>query len=630
MRKTMVPAVVAVALLAAAPTAWADSVNGIRTLDGSGNNQQHPEFGKAGSNYIRVSPNVNYADKVGKVQPGPQPRYVSNRIFNDIGQNLFSEREVSQWGWVWGQFMDHDFGLRDETAGEGPPIAWNKNDPLEDFKRNDLGVIDFSRTPPAPGTGVNGKPRQHVNTLSSFIDGSNVFGVDNPRLDWLREGPVDGNPANNQATLMLSNNFLPRRDARGNAATAPAMDLMGPLQGQPAVARVAGDVRANENIALTATHTLFAREHNRIVKLLRQRAPGLPEEVYFQTARRVVGAESQYITYTQFLPSLGVNLPAYTGYKPNVNPGLSEEFAVTGYRAHSMIHGEFEPTVVNGRYSPKVLDQLARLGVEFEDNGDGTTTLVIPLSAAFGAPDLLEKVGEAEVLESLGESQYKNDEQFDNSLRSVLFQIPRAADPGICQTPVIDPACFIGVSDLGAIDVARQRDHGIPFYNDLRSAYGLARKTSFTAVTGERTDRFPGGLNIDKPGILAFVDLRDINGAPVEPFGEGAVQGTRAATLAARLKAIYGDVNGNVDAFVGMVSEPHVNGAEFGELQLAIWRKQFTAIRDGDRFFYQNDLTVLNAIRDRLGINFRRTLAQIIRDNVPGADVANDVFEAEE
>ncbi len=129
------------------------------------------------------------------------------------------------------------------------------------------------------------------------------------------------------------------------------MDLMGPLQGTPNKAAVAGDVRANENIALTATHTLFAREHNRIVALLRRRAPGLPEEVYFQLARRVVGAESQFITYTQFLPALGVNLPRYDGYRPNVNPGLSEEFAVTGYRAHSMIHGEFEPTVPENRYS---------------------------------------------------------------------------------------------------------------------------------------------------------------------------------------------------------------------------------------------------------------------------------------
>ncbi len=203
---------------------------------------------------------------------------------------------------------------------------------------------------------------------------------------------------------------------------------------------------------------------------------------------------------------------------------------------------------------------------------------MIPLSAAFGAPDLLEQVGEGEVLESLGESQYKNDEQFDNSLRSVLFQIPQPGqDPGPCQTPVINADCFLGVQDLGALDVERQRDHGIPFYNDLRSAYGLARKPSFTAITREATDRLPRRLDIDDRRILDFVDLRDDEGNPVEPGGEGAVSGTRRSTLASRLKAIYGDVNGNVDAFVGMVSEPHASGSELGELQLAIWRKQFAA-----------------------------------------------------
>ena len=83
-------------------------------------------------------------------------------------------------------------------------------------------------------------------------------------------------------------------------------------------------------------------------------------------------------------------------------------------------------------------------------------------------------------------------------------------------------------------------------------------------------------------------------------------------------------------AFVGMVSEPHAWGSELGELQLAIWRRQFAALRDGDRLFYLNDLAVLNGIRDGLGVDFRRTLAQIIRDNVPGAQVADDVFEAVE
>ena len=45
--------------------------------------------------------------------------------------------------------------------------------------------------------------------------------------------------------------------------------------------------------------------------------------------------------------------------------------------------------------------------------------------------------------------------------------------------------------DLGAIDIERGRDHGMPLYNDLRRAFGLDAKRSFTSITGESTDRFP-------------------------------------------------------------------------------------------------------------------------------------------
>jgi hypothetical protein len=68
----------------------------------------------------------------------PPARYISNRVFNDTGQNIFSENDVSQWGWVWGQFLDHTFGLRNEKPGEKAPIPFDSKDPLERF-RNDLG-----------------------------------------------------------------------------------------------------------------------------------------------------------------------------------------------------------------------------------------------------------------------------------------------------------------------------------------------------------------------------------------------------------------------------------------------------------------------------------------------------------
>ena len=597
------------------------SMFAIRSLDGRGNNELHPSWGRANTLYLRLAP-PDYRDGISRMEGGPSPRYVSNRVFNDGGQNLFSENGVSQWGWVWGQFIDHDIGLRNEQPGESAPIAFNTNDPLEAFT-DDLGAIAFSRTPAAPGTGV-ATPRQQVNTLSSFIDASNVYGVDSARLAWLRLGPVDSSGA---PLTLTDDGYLPRVTARGDPTTAPAMDLMGALVGMPNRAVVAGDVRANENIALTALHTLFAREHNRIVAAL---PSYLTAEERFQIARRVVGAEIQYITYTQFLPALGIQLEPYRGYQPSVNPALSNEFAVVGYRAHSMIHGEFDTTVPAGTYTDEELSAFAAQQIIVERTA-ADVTLTIPLNAAFGNPDLLQQVGLGPVLQSLAERQYKNDEQVDNTLRSILFQVPKPGipDPTVCGAPVVNPDCFTGVSDLPAIDIARGRDHGIPSYNDLRRAYGLAPKTSFIDVTGEATQRFPPRLNGNDPAILDFVELRDADGTLLVPGSaeaeDEAVTGIRSSTLAARLKAAYGSVD-RLDAFVGMVSEQHLKGTEFGELQLAIWTKQFAALRDGDRFYYLND-PALHAIELAFRIDYRHSLAEIAKLDA-GVTLQTNVFEA--
>ncbi|HET6772780.1 MAG TPA: peroxidase family protein [Acidimicrobiales bacterium] len=192
--------------------------------------------------------------------------------------------------------------------------------------------------------------------------------------------------------------------------------------------------------------------------------------------------------------------------------------------------------------------------------------------------------------------------------------------------------------DLGAIDIQRGRDHGIPRYNDLRRAYGLPGKDTFTAITGESTDRFPSDPEIDPadaiddPDILDFVELRDADGNVIPPGSEAAdgeaVTGIRRTTLAARLRAVYGSVE-NVDAFTGMLSERHLPGSEFGELQHRIWRTEFERLRDGDRYFYLND-PVLDQIRSAYGIDYRRTLARVIVDNteLEPADIEANVFLA--
>ncbi|MCW3015276.1 MAG: Peroxidase, partial [Solirubrobacterales bacterium] len=425
-----------------------------RTLDGSQNNVEHPDWGQANTPYPRVAA-PRYLDSRASPVPGPPVRYISNRIFNDTSQNLFSENAVTQWGAVWGQFLDHTFGLRQVGGGESAPMAFDPADPLEAF-RNDLGTLAFQRTPAAPGTGAT-SPREQVNTVSGYIDASAVYGDSADRLQWLRESGDQGP----RARLLLPGGYLPRVDARGDAAAAPPMELFGRLAADPSKAMVAGDARANENMPLTATHTLFALEHNRIVGALPQ---SLPEEEKFQIARRLVGAEQQFITYHEFLPALGVTLPRYRGYDPQVNAAITNEFAVVGYRAHSMIHGEFEPSVPPATFTNAQLDAFAAQGVEIKKVA-GSVVLVVPLNLSLGNPELLRKIGIGPVLRGIGaEPEYKNDEQIDNQLRSVLFQVPKpgTTDPAKCLDGPPLPTCFSGVVDLAATDIERGRDHGMP------------------------------------------------------------------------------------------------------------------------------------------------------------------------
>jgi hypothetical protein len=602
----------------------------VQSLDGSGNNRTHPDWGKSGTNYSRAT-SARYADGRSRPVDGPSPRYVSNRSFNDVNQNLFSERRVTQWGFTWGQFIDHTFGLRLEP-GETANMPYDSTDPVEGFT-NTLGYMPFSRSAPARGTGVK-NPRQQVNTVSSYIDAWAVYGGTEERLDWMRVGPVDGDMRNNSGYLLLPDGQLPRRDSRGDPATAPAMAVDGRLSGQPNRAAVAGDVRANENIALQATHTLLAREHNRIVSRLPNWLTG---EQKFQIARRVVIAEQQYITYNEFLPTLGVRLPEYRGYDPKVNVSLSNEFATVGYRAHSMVHGNIEMETEAARYTPEQLEAFEEQGIEVELSDDGEEVeLAVPLNLAFFNPDLVPALQLGPLLQGIGlEAQYKNDEQIDNQLRSVLFQIPVPGNPECLDGPGL-PECFRSVLDLGAVDIERARDHGMPSYNQLRCAYGLPAKSSFRAITGESTESFPRdpeltpGNEINDPDSIDFVKLFDIDGNEIplgsEEADSEAVVGIRRTTLAARLKAVYGSVD-KLDPFVGMIAERHVPGAEFGELQLAIWKKQFQALRDGDRFFYLND-PALSLVKEQFGIDYRRTLAQVIASNtdIPLSDLNDNVF----
>src|SRR5205823_8451325 len=114
---------------------------------------------------------------------------------------------------------------------------------------------------------------------------------------------------------------------------------------------LAGDIRANENIELSSLQILFMREHNRQASILAKQHPAWTDEQLYQGARQIVIAEIQSITYNEYLPALlgrGA-ITSYSGYKPNVNPGITPEFSEAAFRfGHSQLDDDVKFLKQNG------------------------------------------------------------------------------------------------------------------------------------------------------------------------------------------------------------------------------------------------------------------------------------------
>ena len=317
-------------LVAAACVSAAVAGSENRSLDGGGNNLQHPDWGRAGTRLLRLA-GVDYADGIagpsGALRPGP--RVISNQLCVQH-DSVTNQAGASSFLWQWGQFLDHDIDL---TPGAEPaeplPIAVPAGDPAFDPEWSGTQSISFQRSAydPSSGTGTD-NPRRQINVITTFIDASNVYGSDAERARTLRT--LDGS---GRLATSHGRQFLPYNTEGLPNAGGPDPSLF-----------LAGDVRANEQVALTALHTLFLREHNRLCDQIRAHYPKLTGEEIYQRARRMVGALIQVISYQEFLPLLlgeGA-IPPYAGYDPAIDPGISNEFSTAAYRVgHSMLAPTF-------------------------------------------------------------------------------------------------------------------------------------------------------------------------------------------------------------------------------------------------------------------------------------------------
>jgi hypothetical protein len=414
----------------------------VRTYDGWGNNLANPTWGAANTQLLRNTP-VDYGD--GMASPAgadrPSARAISNAVLAQSG-SILSSRHLSAFVFQWGQFLDHDLDLSGAASpAEFFPIPVPAGDPFFDPLNTGAMFIPLSRSIYDLATGTSAdNPRQQLNQITSYIDGSMIYGSDAARALALRT--LEGGKLKTSDGDLLPYNTL-------------GLPNGGPPGSDPAAFFVAGDVRVNEQIGLTAMHTLFVREHNWWAERIATQNPTFSEEEIYQEARRIVTAEIQVITYNEFLPAvLGPNymtlIGPYTGYDPTVNASVSNIFSTAAFRVgHTMLPS-----------------QLLRL----DDHGEVIPEGNIALRDAFFSPSRITGEGGIDpILKGLASQvQQEIDAKIVDEVRNFLFGPPGA-----------------GGFDLASLNIQRGRDHGLPSYNETRIAFGLAPVTSFAQITAD-------------------------------------------------------------------------------------------------------------------------------------------------
>ncbi|NXI64251.1 PERE peroxidase, partial [Anseranas semipalmata] len=474
-----------------------------RTITGECNNRKHSHLGASNHAFARWLP-AAYEDGVsvprgvseGKLYNGfplPLVRKVSNEIARTSNENITQDQELSLFFMHWGQWINHDIDLAPSSGSGANPELHCEIDctfkspcfPIK-FPLDDSRVLRSNSCMPFIQSASVCNPRtfirEQINAVSSFIDASTVYGSEDSVAKSLR------NQTNRLGLLSVNQNFtdaglelLPFENNTKSVCVLTNKSMNIPCF-------KAGDKRVTENLGLSALHTVFLREHNRLVKKLGKLNPHWDGEKLYQESRKIIVAMTQIITYRYYLPLvLGEEtnkwIPLYRGYNETVDPTVSNVFSLAFRFGHTSV----QPLV-------------SRLDDNFQPMGSLSH---VPLHLTFCASwRVVTEGGIDPIIRGMvidHSKLMKQDQLLIEELQNRLFE----------QTAVMG-------LDLAALNLQRGRDHGLPGYNAWRRFCGLSQPQNVDDLSEVLGNSKLAKKFIDLYGTPDNIDLWI--GAIAEPF----------------------------------------------------------------------------------------------------------------
>lgn len=406
----------------------------------------------------------DYADRVGGPRTGavselPPVRLVALNLHPDFE---VPSRDHSALFMAWGQLLNHDLAMasnaRDSTGHSGSccgksaphrtcmPIDIAADDPL--YSRHGIGCHEFKRSLAAVKQGCSLGPRSQINTITSYVDASFVYGSSASSASMLR---------GSRGRLQVWNYFERRKlkPLMPPQIEDPDEECVGRSGGRYCF--LSGDLRTNQQIQLVALHTVHMRQHNRLASGLARINPHWTDNRLYHEARHIHIALVQHFLISEYLPALlGPGLMAkynleespagsyWNHYQPSRDASISNGFAAAAFRqGHSTV-----PSQVH-RYSNQ--HKLKR---------------TYQLRHTYRQPWPLFEPGAMDefLLGALNSPSQTLDPFVSADVSGHLLQMPDER---------------VGL-DLIAINIQRGRDQGVPGYNAHRDWCDLRRASKFS------------------------------------------------------------------------------------------------------------------------------------------------------
>jgi hypothetical protein len=480
-----------------------------RMPDGSYNDLEDPHMGSLGMRFGRNFPLSRSFPERGEKLMEPNPRDVSRALLTRDAFKPATTLNVLAAAWI--QFMVHGWVFHNEDPDDSHAfdVPLRQDDPWPQRP------MKIRRTPPDPTrVETSEDPPSFINHVTHWWDASQMYGSSRAELDALRSG-ADGK-------LKLENGRLPLDPVWG-------VDLTG--------------FNRNYWVGLSVLHTLFALEHNAICDRLRREYPSWSDQQLFDTARLVNGALLAKIHTVEWTPAI-LGHPALQIAMHANWWGLATERITRAL-------GRFgEGELISGIPGSPADHHGAFFSMTEEFTAVYRLHSLIPDDYAFhSASDgrWLRDETLAGVSDRAGRALLDGDAlSFEDVAYSLGIANPGALTLHNYPRGLQDLTKADGVRvDLATVDILRDRERGVPRYNDFRELLRKPRLERFEELTG---------------------DPRWVS----------------------ELKQVYGGDIDRVDTLVGLMAETPPAGFGFSDTAFRIFILMASRRLKSDRFFCED------------------------------------------